>query len=148
MARGGATDLFLEADDACPLFLEEADCAGGGVAGVKVVEGGVVLEGGEGVVHPRGVQVGEHRPVAAGGVSGAGEGGRHSQLVFLAVGQGHRVWREERAAGLFVCLVLLLFTVTVTVTPPPMPKLHTTSTPAPGVLLLQFNRCVPPHPPR
>lgn len=64
---GGATDLFLEADDACPLFLEEADCAGGGVAGVKVVEGGVVLEGGEGVVHPRGVQVGEHRPVARGG---------------------------------------------------------------------------------
>lgn len=57
-------DLFLEADDACPFFLEEADCP---VAGVDVGERGVVLEGGVGVVHPRGVQVGEHCAVAGGG---------------------------------------------------------------------------------
>lgn len=95
------TDLFLEAYDACPLFLEEAYGPGSGVAGVKVGDRSVVEEGGVGGVHPRSVQVREHRAVAggvAGGVSverggrGRGRGGTYSSSF----------WRSERAGIVLV----------------------------------------------
>lgn len=97
-------DLFLEADDACPLFLEEADCP---VAGVDVGERGVVLEGGVGVVHPRGVQVGEHCAVA--GAGGGVSGGRGELSALTARLSGGRTARpscvERRASrGLFLLL--------------------------------------------